>query len=118
MSQVQQTSRVPFGVVYDDRSAVALSVPLSEPRMSRIAYGPGGLSITFDLGLSPKTAALGGARADFAFSIYAPAQPEWGFRAAAKGYYEAYPEAFAHRTPPRYEGAWFVAPPLDSIEES
>ena len=115
-SSIQQTSVYPFGAVFDRRSNLAIGVPLSKPRMFRIEYDRGrGLTVTFDLGLSG--AAATGRRADFSFVVFT-ADPSWGFRAATKRYYELFPGSFVRRTDPACEGAWFVAPPLDSIERS
>lgn len=110
----QQASRYPWGVIYDTTSALAVGVPLDQPRMFRIAYdSSAGLSITFDLGLSPAATALGD-RATFSFIVYT-ADPVWGFRSATQRYYDLFPHFFARRTNPACEGAWFVAPPLGSI---
>ena len=116
-SSLQQASRYPWGVVADTQSALAIGVPLDQPRMFRIAYdAQAGLSITFDLGVSPAALALQD-RATFSFVIYS-ADPVWGFRSATQRYYDLFPELFARRTDPACEGAWFVAPPLDSIERT
>jgi hypothetical protein len=113
-SSLQQASRYPWGVISDTQSALALGVPLDQPRMFRIAYeAPAGLSITFDLGVSPDAIALRD-RATFSFVIYT-ADPVWGFRSATQRYYDLFPDLFLRRTDPACEGAWFVAPPLDSI---
>ena len=115
-SSLQQTSVYPFGAVFDRRSMLAIGVPLGEPRIFRIEYVRGrGLSITFDLGLSP--AAGMGPRAEFSFIVYT-ADPSWGFRAATEKYYEVFPGSFVRRIDSSCEGAWFVAPPLDAIEGS
>jgi hypothetical protein len=116
-SQEQQVSRYPFGVVGDARSAVAIGIPLDEPRVFRIEDDPStGLSISFDLGVSPAATKLG-PRASFSFVLYSPA-PAWGFRAATQAYYDLFPSFFLHRTEARCEGSWFVAPPLNDVERS
>jgi len=114
VSSLQSSSRYPFGVISDDRSALAIGVPLDQPRMFRIQYDPAlGLSIVFDLGLSPAATRLGG-EATFSFVIYT-VNPAWGFRAATQRYYDLFPDLFVHRTDPACEGTWFVAPPLDTV---
>ena len=113
-SSLQQVSRYPWGVIHDDRSALAIGVPLDQPRVFRIAYDKAaGLSVTFDLGTSPDATALQ-SRATFSFVVYT-ADPAWGFRSATQRYYDLFPGSFVRRMNPRCEGAWFVAPPLDSI---
>jgi hypothetical protein len=117
INQLQQTSTYPFAAVYDDRSSLALGVPLSDPRMFRIDYDAStGLSITFDLGTSPAAKHLNGA-ATFSFVIYT-ADPAWGFRAATEKYYQLFPSSFVRRTQSAREGIWFFAPPLDSLASS
>ena len=37
-TSLQRASRYPWGVIYDERSALAIGIPLSEPRISRIQY--------------------------------------------------------------------------------
>jgi hypothetical protein len=113
-SSMQQASRYPWGVVSDTQSALAMGIPLDQPRMFRIAYDASkGLSITFDLGVSPAATALGN-RATFSFVLYT-ADPVWGFRSATQRYYDLFPQFFVRRTNPACEGAWFVAPPLGSL---
>ena len=113
-TSTQQASRYPWGVIYDAKSALAIGIPLDQPRMFRIAYdASAGLSITFDLGISPDATTLKD-KATFSFIVYA-ADPVWGFRSATQRYYDLFPQFFARRTNPACEGAWFVAPPLDSI---
>jgi hypothetical protein len=113
----QRASRYPWGVIYDTTSALAMGVPLDQPRMFRIGYdGSAGLSITFDLGISPDATALRN-RATFSFVLYT-ADPVWGFRSATQRYYDLFPQLFARRTNPACDGAWFVAPPLGSISRS
>jgi hypothetical protein len=113
-SSLQQVSRYPWGVIHDTNSALAVGVPLDQPRVFRIAHDTSaGLSVTFDLGVSPDATALQD-RATFSFVLYT-ADPAWGFRSATQRYYDLFPRFFVRRTTPVCEGAWFVAPPLDSI---
>jgi len=113
-SSLQQVSRYPWGVIHDTDSALAMGVPLDQPRVFRIAYDPSaGLSVTFDLAISPEASALRN-RAAFSFVVYT-ADPVWGFRSATQRYYDLFPRSFVRRMNPACEGTWFVAPPLDSI---
>jgi Carbohydrate binding domain len=113
-TSLQQVSRYPWGVIHDTESALAVGVPLAQPRVFRIAYDPSaGLSVTFDLAVSSDARALGN-RATFSFVVFS-ADPVWGFRSATQRYYDLFPRSFVRRMNPACEGAWFVAPPLGSI---
>jgi hypothetical protein len=114
-SSEQQTSRYPYGEISGPQVGLALGIPLSDPRIFRVRYGPGiGLSIEFDLGLSSRAASLGPG-ASFSFVAFA-FDPAWGFRAATQAYYDLFPDAFAVRMPPSCQGAWFVAPPVYGLD--
>lgn len=112
-TELQQTSRYPFGVIYGDGAGIGLGIPLDRPRISRLAYDRRGFSITFDLGISLDADKIG-RKASFSFVIYR-FDPSWGFRAATKKYYRVFPRFFTRRIPPRRQGIWFVAPPLRSL---
>jgi hypothetical protein len=101
---VQAMSRYPWSTINDAASALSIGLPLDMPRVARARYGPEGLTITFDLGLSPRATLLGNA-ATFRFVLFA-SDPEWGFRASTEKYYRLYPEAFVRRTDPTREGGW------------
>ena len=105
--KLQQSSRYPYSVVYDDKSSLGMGMPLSTPRIFRSRYHTKrGLSMTFDLGVSKAASALG-AKANFSIIIYT-SDPAWGFRAATKKYYTMFPQYFVRRTQPQREGMWFV----------
>ncbi len=96
-------SRYPYEDMHDRHSEVVLALPLGQPRIARIEYDTGrGLSITFDLGVSPAARARA---ATFRFSIY-DADPAWGFRSATAKYYRIYPRSFVRRTVASREGMW------------
>ena len=101
---VQEMSRYPWSTINDDRSALSVGLPLDVPRIARVRYGPAGLTITFDLGLSPSATRLGNA-ATFRFVLFT-SDPAWGFRASTARYYQLYPGAFVRRTDPAREGGW------------
>ncbi|MBA3779598.1 MAG: hypothetical protein H0X16_09945 [Chloroflexi bacterium] len=114
------SSRYPYAVINDASSALAIGTPLSEPRLSRFRYGSSGLTVSFDLGVSPAA----GGKADFTFVIYR-ADPAWGFRSATEKFYRIEPLSFckaattagvcgARWTQPSREGAWF----LGAVDES
>jgi len=104
----QQTSRYPFSTVSDRRSAVTMGLPLSSPKLARVEYADGRLNLTFDLGVSPATTGLGGARVPFSLVLYR-SPPEWGYRAAIAKYYEMFPGQFRRRTEAAHEGGWVGA---------
>ncbi|MCK9221252.1 MAG: hypothetical protein M0Q40_01285 [Limnochordia bacterium] len=85
----------PFSAIYCDAYGLAMGVPLNQPRLFRIRYDNTGYTISFTLALSPDTSNFP-RQAEFEFVIYAfPAQ--WGMRAAAQRYYDAFPEHFNRR---------------------
>ncbi len=53
-------------------------------------------------------------RADFSVLLY-PADPEWGFRAAAERYYRLFPEAFWRRA--KDEGLWMAFTDVATVED-
>ncbi len=114
---LQTMSRYPMATLHNDRSAITIAVPLGSPRISRMRYVTGqGLSITFDLGVSRAATRLKSG-ATFSFLIY-KSDPAWGMRASVKKYYSIFPGSFVRRTNPAREGAWFIAPDLDKLNDS
>lgn len=113
----QQTSRYPWGTVSDRRGALSLGVPLSTPRLVRVEQSGGRLHLTFDLGVSPATTALGGARVPFSAVLFA-SKPSWGFRGAVAKYQRLFPASFTRRTTAQREGGWFGATDRARIAES
>jgi hypothetical protein len=103
---VQSMSRYPWNTIHDRRSAVSMGVPLAMPRVERVRYDSDGLTISFDLGLSPRATTLGPV-ATFRIVLFT-SDPAWGFRSATEHYYAMQPEAFVHRTDPVREGGWTV----------
>ena len=99
-----EISVYPFSSVSGERAGLSLAVPMDESVVQWASYDSSkGLLIGFDLGLSAQTKKLGPGRASFSFVIYAH-EPEWGLRAAAKKYYDIFPQFFAKRT--KGEGLW------------
>ena len=91
-------SLYPYGTVTNGQQAVALGVPMELPQSFLIGYKNGSglqaMTMRFNFALSPKTKKLA-SKADFSFVIYAPTEPEWGFRSASQDYYDLFPESFA-----------------------
>ncbi len=108
-------SRYPWAGLSGPPGGIALAVPVDSPRVFRLAYNPVARQFyaAFDLGLSPSTTRFPGkAWVDLAIYRF---DPEWGFRAAAEGYYRRFPEAFVRRIPPEKEGIWVAFSDLAPI---
>jgi hypothetical protein len=88
-------NKLPYTVVTGERTALAMAVPVHEPRAFLIQASEGGLSVTFTLGLSPDVRGSPG-RAGFRVIIY-PVDREWGVRSAAAKYWSFFPELFASK---------------------
>lgn len=88
----------PFAALGDARSALALAVPMDQPRAFRLCFEADlGFYVNYEFGLSQDTAKFPG-RASFRFFLYR-VDPAWGFRSAAERYYAAHPEFFVKRLP-------------------
>ena len=102
------TDVYPFACVTsaDRRAGLGLAIPPDSPCDYRLAYDKpkGLLEITFRFGLSqlPKNPDVKG-RAPFRFVLF-PVDGEWGFRDAARRYYDLFPDAFRRRT--NRDGLW------------
>ena len=88
-------SNCAFTALNFGRRAMAMAVPLHEPRLFVMKATPAGYVIEFHLGLSPATKKFPG-RASFRFILYA-VDPKWGIRDAAAKYYRFFPELFQSR---------------------
>jgi len=99
IGEVRTQNTYPFAFVGEDAQGFSLAVPMDVPRIYRIGYdtGAGGYSIEYDFGLANCTDKIGAGHANFTFILYKVDEPEWGFRAVAKKYYELYPEFFVKR---------------------
>jgi hypothetical protein len=106
IGEVRTQNTYPFTFVGEDAQGLSLAVPMDVPRIYRIGYGTssGGYSIEYDFGLANCTGKIGQGHANFTFIVYKVDEPEWGFRAVAKKYYELYPEFFVKRN--ENEGLW------------
>jgi hypothetical protein len=106
IGEVRTQNTYPFTFVGEDAQGLSLAVPMDVPRIYRIGYdtGAGGYSIEYDFGLANCTDKIGHGHANFTFIVYKVDEPEWGFRAVAKKYYELYPEFFVKRN--EWEGLW------------
>lgn len=99
----------PWACVSAQEVGLLLSRPLDQPRLVGFFcdYTPerSFLGARIELGLSPATEKFR-QRASFRLALSALPEPAWGFRAAARRYYELYPEAFARRV--EREGVWHL----------
>ncbi|MEA3323851.1 MAG: hypothetical protein U9Q37_01765 [Euryarchaeota archaeon] len=108
IGDVRTQNTYPFTFVGDGRQGICLAVPMDVPRIYRIGYDTdaGGYLIEYDFGLSNCTDKIGAGHANFTFILYRVDEPEWGFRAAAKKYYELYPVFFVKKND--REGLWVI----------
>jgi hypothetical protein len=108
-------SKYPWACLSGPAGGIAMGIPLDKPSIMRLIYNPAvhQFYAAFDLGLSSNTTKFPN-RAWADLIIY-PFDGEWGFRAAAKGYYERFPDAFIRRIPPNREGIWVAFTDLSSI---
>ncbi|NOZ22699.1 MAG: hypothetical protein GXP25_16600 [Planctomycetes bacterium] len=105
----------PFSCVSKD-VGVCIGIPLDTPIIHRISYDPEKkrYQIAFDLGLSPDMGKSPSA-AKFKFIIYGT-EGKWGFRAAAKRYYEIFPQSFDCRA--KRQGIWQPFTKISKIEKA
>ena len=95
-----QLSIYPFNSLSSSDTALTLGVPLDQgPRIWNVGYDNKNkrFVIMFYLGISPKTLKFPN-RATCSFIIYRH-DPVWGMRAAAKRFYEFFPQHFVKRIP-------------------
>jgi len=115
--EVRTQNTYPFTFVGEDAQGLSLAVPMDVPRIYRIGYDTdaGGYSIEYDFGLANCTDKIGAGHANFTFIVYKVDEPEWGFRAVAKKYYELYPEFFVKQN--EREGLWICGHDPSDIPE-
>jgi hypothetical protein len=98
----------PFSSADNGIIGLSFSVSMDNPRIYRTSCDLNrGYLIQYDFGLSSKTFKIGAGYSDFCFSIYKLDEPAWGFRSAAKKYYELYPDYFVKRV--GNEGQWLCS---------
>ncbi|HSD83530.1 MAG TPA: hypothetical protein VLG46_06720 [Anaerolineae bacterium] len=103
-----QLSKYPWASISGSAGGLALGVPLDSPRALRLIYNPATHQFyaAFDVGLSPLTSKFPN-RAWVDFILYRT-EANGGFRAAAQGYYDRFPQSFTRRIPPEQEGIWIA----------
>ena len=105
-------SYYPFGCITNGSDGLAFGMDMDCPAICRISYdAPAGrFMISFDVGLAPETKAFPSA-APFRFVIYRT-DGRWGFRAAAKQFFELFPQHFTCRS--TEQGIWM---PFSNVSE-
>jgi hypothetical protein len=108
-------SKYPWASLSGPPGGIALGVPLDSLRIARLIHNPATNQFyaAFDLGLSTQTTKFP-RRASVDLVLY-HFDPAWGFRAAARQYYDRFPMAFARRIPPEQEGIWVAFSDLSPI---
>jgi len=92
----RQVSVFPFASVTGDRAGLSLAQRVDQPRFFRIFYDPAtGYCVDYNLGLSADTTKFPSS-ASFHFLMYRH-DPAWGMRAAARCYYDMFPDLFKVR---------------------
>ncbi len=116
------TSKYPWAVIDGPLGGLVIAVPLDRPRHMRLVHNPATnqLYAAFDVALSPLTAKFpNGTLIDI--DLYAvethPSHRSPGFRAAARGYVNRFPQFFARRLPPEDEGLWVAFSDLSPIPD-
>lgn len=106
----RQVSVFPFSSVTDKDTGLSLAQRMDQPRFFRIFYDPAaGYCIDYNLGLAAETEKFPSS-ASFHFLIYRH-DPEWGMRAAARRYYDIFPEHFKVRA--QRQGLYCYGVPAD-----
>ncbi len=88
----------PYSSIDGSKAGLSLGVAVDHPAVYRMSYADGYYTLCFDFGLSPLTKKFPG-QAEFSF-VLSHHDPRWGMRAAAKKYFDLYPEYFEARTKP------------------
>lgn len=102
-------SLYPWGCLADgSKLGLAVAIPPESPRIARIAYDEAGyLSLNFEIAVSPLTANFP-SKANVELILY-HIDPQWGFRSAARRYFDFYPWAFSSDAP--RDGGWMCFAP-------
>lgn len=97
-------SKYPWSAVTTGDEGLSFCVPMEKAQLVRTGISNGLTYIVFDVGLTAK-ARKHPSRAEFEFGLYRH-DPAWGFRDAARAYYEMFPECFTKRV--TSEGIWLI----------
>jgi len=114
-TQRRTVALYPFSAMGDGETALALAVPMDLPRVFRLCYDSEfGYFLNYEFGLTRAAKKFPG-KAAFRFFIYR-VDPRWGFRSAAKRYYQFHPQFFVKRA--EREGALSGMANFNAIEPS
>jgi hypothetical protein len=106
----RQVSVFPFASLTNEAVGLSLAHRVDHPRLFRLYYGASrGYCIDYSLGLTEATSKFPSS-ASFHFVIYNH-DPAWGMRAAAKRYYNTFPESFEVRA--KRQGTYCYDVPVD-----
>ena len=103
---LQSMTRYPWSTVADALSSISIGVPLNVPRIVRSKYGPDGLTLSFDLGLSPERDAPRTSRDLPLRHLHLGSGV--GLPAVDRGLLRDVPGFFTRRIDPADEGGWSV----------
>ena len=106
-----ELSLYPFAAVRKGNEGQAVALDMGRPAFFRVGFaaGSGELYIAYDLGLAKQKPA-----AEFSFCTF-PFDGAAGFRGAAAGFYELFPEYFRCRTP--RQGIWMPFYGISRVED-
>jgi hypothetical protein len=104
-------SKYPWSAITTGDDGLSLCVPMEKAQLVRMGISAGLTYIVFDVGLTAK-AKKRPSRADFEFRLYRH-DPAWGFRDAARRYYEMFPRCFTKRV--TSEGIWLITRSFKAI---
>ena len=105
----ENTVQYPFATLTTPEAGVALAIPLDQPRNYRLAYNEqtGLFYAAFDVALTDLTTSAGKSLNEVTCDAYVYTfDPQWGFRAALQGYYDAFPQWFTKRV--KRDGGWEI----------
>ena len=107
-------SAYPFASITGDETGLAMAAPMDCPRVCRFVYNTslGVFYAAYNFGLAREPVRYPG-RADFRLALYQHA-PQWGFRAAAQGYYDRFPQFFRQRL--KRGGIWMAFADISKVE--
>ncbi len=107
-------SAYPFSSLTSERLGLSLAAPMDCPRVCRFVYNSW-LNLfyaAYDFGLAKEPRKYPSS-ADFRLSLYRH-EPAWGFRAAAAGYYDRFPQFFQQRL--KRGGIWMAFADISKVE--
>lgn len=107
-------SLYPFACISNQDIGIAIAIDMGMPAQYRIEYNSGikQFFIVYDFGLTKDTDNFPSS-APFRFIIY-KIDPKWGFRSAAKKFYDIFPDYFVCRS--KDQGIWMPFTDVSTVE--